>query len=155
MRAEGAAVIEVLTKAPTGWGQPTKVRNLGLVGSRFEWGGSASEETHLDPNRRWQGIPMPVGWDKARLLSGGWRTRVLVREVIMPDPDIQKLENQLPSASGSAFAAARERVLASGQSVLQSQDGVIYEVFPDGRKVPVKRIEPPSHFAPGSIFTLR
>lgn len=73
----------------------------------------------------------------------------------MADPDIQKLENLLPAASGSAFAAARERVLASGQSVLQSQDGVIYEVFPDGRKVPVKRIEPPSYFAPGTFLTLR
>jgi hypothetical protein len=73
----------------------------------------------------------------------------------MAEPDIQKLENQLPSASGSAFAAARKRVLASGQSVLQSHDGVIYEVSPDGRKVAVKRIEPPSYFAPGTIFTLR
>jgi hypothetical protein len=55
----------------------------------------------------------------------------------MSDQDIQKLESQFPAISGSAFAAARDRALASGQSVLQSQDGVIYEVFPDGRKVAV------------------
>ncbi len=71
------------------------------------------------------------------------------------DQEIQQLENQFPAVSGSAFAAARERVLASGQSVLQSQDGVIYEVFPDGRRAVVKEIEPPTHFASGSTFILR
>ena len=65
------------------------------------------------------------------------------------------MESQFPAVSGSAFAAARDLVLASGQSVLQSQDGVIYEVFPDGRRVPVKNIEPPTQFVSGSIFTIR
>jgi hypothetical protein len=73
----------------------------------------------------------------------------------MSDLDIQQLENQFPAVSGSAFAAARERVLASGQSVMHSQDGVIYEVFPDGRKAAVKRIEPPTQVISGSIFTIR
>jgi hypothetical protein len=58
----------------------------------------------------------------------------------MSDQDIQQLENQFPAGSGSAFAAARQRVLDSGQSVLQSQDGTIYEVFPDGHRVAVKRV---------------
>ena len=73
----------------------------------------------------------------------------------MSDQDIQQLESQFPAVSGPAFAAAREQVLASGQSVLQSQDGVIYEVFPDGRKVAVKKIEPPTRFVSGKIFTIR
>jgi hypothetical protein len=73
----------------------------------------------------------------------------------MSDQDIQKIESQFPAVSGSAFAAAREHVLASGQSVLQSQDGVIYEVFPDGHKVVVKNIEPPTPVVSGSIFTIR
>jgi len=73
----------------------------------------------------------------------------------MSDQDIQTLESQFPAISGSAFAAARERVLASGQSVLQSQDGVIYEFFPDGRKVTVKQIEPPVQVVSGKIFTIR
>jgi hypothetical protein len=72
----------------------------------------------------------------------------------MSDQDIQKLESQFPAVSGAAFATARDRVLASGQSVLQSQDGVIYEVFPDGRRVEVKKIEPPTQFESGKIFTL-
>jgi hypothetical protein len=73
----------------------------------------------------------------------------------MSDQEIQKLENQFPAVSGSAFAEARKQVLASGQSVLQSQDGVIYEVFPNGRRVEVKKIEPPTEVATGSTFTLR
>ncbi len=48
----------------------------------------------------------------------------------MSDQEIQNLENQFPPLSGSAFAAARERVLQSGQSVMQSENGIIYEVFP-------------------------
>jgi len=39
----------------------------------------------------------------------------------LSDQEIQQLENQFPAISGSAFADARERVLASGQSVLQSE----------------------------------
>lgn len=73
----------------------------------------------------------------------------------MSDQDLQQLENQFPAVSGSAFAEARKQVLASGQSVLQSQDGVIYEVFPDGRRVEVKKIEPPTQYITGSVFQIR
>jgi len=73
----------------------------------------------------------------------------------MSDQEIQTLENQFPAVSGAAFAAAREQVLKSGQSVLQSEQGVIYEVFPDGRRVEVKRIEPPIRFHSGRIFTIQ
>jgi hypothetical protein len=76
-------------------------------------------------------------------------------KVHLSDQDIQQLENHFPAVSGSAFAAARQRVLDSGQSVVQSQDGTIYEVFPDGHRVAVKQVEPPSHFASGSVFILR
>lgn len=69
----------------------------------------------------------------------------------MPDQesDILKLEDRFPSISGAAFAAARDRVLASGQSVLLSEQGVIYEVFPDGSRRRVKEIEPPVAVEPG------
>lgn len=71
------------------------------------------------------------------------------------DEAIEKLEDLFPQISGSAFATARAQVLASGQSVLQSEDGAIYRVFPDGRKELVKTIEPPTYVVPGSILTLR
>lgn len=69
--------------------------------------------------------------------------------------EILKLEDQFPPVSGSAFATARKMVLDSGQSVLQSEGGFIYRVFPDGKKVLVKEIEPPTQVISGSIFTLR
>lgn len=73
----------------------------------------------------------------------------------MSDQEIQTLESEFAALSGSAFAEAREKVLKSGQSVLQSEDGVIYEVFPDGRRVVVKKIEPPTKVAGGKVFTIR
>jgi hypothetical protein len=72
----------------------------------------------------------------------------------MSDQDIQILESQFPAVSGQAFATARDHVLASGQSVLQSERGTIYRVYPDGRKEVVKQIEPPTSATPGSKFTI-
>lgn len=92
---------------------------------------------------------------KSRLLREDECFIVRPERIAMSDQDIQKLENQFPTVSGSAFAHAREQVLKSGQSVLQSENGVIYEVFPDGRRVEVKRIEPPTQFKAGSIFTIK
>ncbi|MDH4477585.1 MAG: hypothetical protein QE274_14015 [Verrucomicrobiaceae bacterium] len=73
----------------------------------------------------------------------------------MSDHDIQVLESQFPAISGEAFAAAREQVLASGQSVLQAEGGFVVRVFPDGRKEVVKEIEPPTRLKSGSIYTIR
>jgi hypothetical protein len=75
----------------------------------------------------------------------------------MPDQEnsIETLENQFPAASGSAFAAAREQALASGESVLQSEQGCIYEVFPIGLRVEVKKIEPPIIVVPGRKIAIR
>jgi hypothetical protein len=75
----------------------------------------------------------------------------------MPDQetDIVKLEDQFPPASGSAFAAARQQVLASGQSVLESEDGKIFEVFPNGTKRLIKTIEPPVPVVPGQKIAIR
>lgn len=73
----------------------------------------------------------------------------------MSDQEIQVLESQFPAVSGQAFAAARERVLASGQSVLQSEGGFIYRVFPDGHKEVVKQIAPPTRVQPGTIYMIK
>jgi hypothetical protein len=71
------------------------------------------------------------------------------------DHDIEQLESEFPAVSGQAFAAAREKVLASGQSVLQAEDGVIYRVQSDGRKEKVKEIEPPTVVQIGTRYTIR
>ena len=73
----------------------------------------------------------------------------------MSDQDIQQLESQFPALSGEAFAAARRSVLASGQSVLQTEGAFLVRVFPDGRKEVVKQIEPSTPVKRGSIYTIK
>jgi hypothetical protein len=68
---------------------------------------------------------------------------------------LQDLESRFPLASGEAFAAARAEVLASGQSVLQTEGGFIVRVFPDGRKQRLKAVEAPTPVTPGTTFTIR
>ncbi len=73
----------------------------------------------------------------------------------MSDRDIQQLESEFPSLSGRAFAAARQSVLASGQSVLQTEGAFVVRVYPDGRKEVVKQIEPSTAAIPGTIYTIK
>ncbi len=68
---------------------------------------------------------------------------------------IRDLELQFPLLCGAAFTAARQQTLASGQSVLQSEQGAIYEVFLDGTRRRLKEIEPSTSVTPGSRITLR
>jgi hypothetical protein len=72
----------------------------------------------------------------------------------MSEQEIQSLESRFPAVSGQAFAAARQRVLASGQSVLQTEGSRVVRVFPDGRKEVVKAIEAPTPVKPGTILTI-
>ena len=67
----------------------------------------------------------------------------------------QDLESRYPLASSEAFAAARAEVLASGQSVLQTEGGFIVQVPPDGRKQRLKPVEAPTPVTPGTTFTIR
>jgi len=71
------------------------------------------------------------------------------------ESELERLERSFPPASVVAFASARERVLASGQSLLQVEAGAIYEVFPDGRRRFVKAVEPPIPVVAGSKIVLK
>jgi len=71
------------------------------------------------------------------------------------EKNLRFLESQLSLVSGSAFAEARRQTLAAGQSVPQTEGAVIYEVFPDGSRIERKRIEPPRHYAKGTMIELR
>lgn len=73
----------------------------------------------------------------------------------MSDQDIQELESQFPAVSGQAFAAARQQALDAGLSVLESRDGVIYEVSPDGQRKAVKQIEPLTFVEAGTKIEIR
>jgi len=57
--------------------------------------------------------------------------------------DIEFLEEHIPELAEAAVTQAYWQTLASGNSVLESDNGVIYEVFPDGTRKAVKTIEPP------------
>ena len=72
-----------------------------------------------------------------------------------PEEIIDELETKFPAMSGIAFATARNATLASGQSVLQCENGVIYEVFPDGTRQERKRIELPTPIATGTKVAIR
>lgn len=57
---------------------------------------------------------------------------------------IQYLEAHIPELAESAVTQAYWQALAAGSSVLESENGVIYEVFPDGTRNILKNIEPPT-----------
>lgn len=50
-----------------------------------------------------------------------------------PEQTMRFLEEHIPELAESAVTQAYWQALASGSSVLESENGVIYEVFPDGR----------------------
>lgn len=62
---------------------------------------------------------------------------------------IDELESSFPALSGSVFETARKQALASGQDVVQSENGRLYKVSPDNKKVPIKNIEPPTRMVSG------
>lgn len=78
-----------------------------------------------------------------------------VEAQVKQEHDIELLENQFPSMSGMAFDAAFKQTIASGLSVLQSHDGIIYEISPDGSRRQIKRIEPPTRVVSGHKITMR
>ena len=77
-------------------------------------------------------------------------------ELGMPDQEnnIENLEISFLATSGSAFASARESILARGLSILQSEQGCIYEVDANGKRILVKTIEPPISVQSGSKITI-
>lgn len=73
----------------------------------------------------------------------------------MSDQEIQNLENEFPAMSGRAFSAARKRVLASGQAVMQAENGFLVREFPDGRKETVKAMRPLLKVRAGTVLPIR
>ncbi|MBF0136787.1 MAG: hypothetical protein H7833_16385 [Magnetococcus sp. DMHC-1] len=60
----------------------------------------------------------------------------------LSEKSIRFLEKQIPDLAEAAVTQAYWQALASGNSVLASDDGMIYEVFPDGSRKIVKAITP-------------
>jgi hypothetical protein len=68
----------------------------------------------------------------------------------MQEREIQYLEEHIPELAESAVTQAYWQSLAAGNSVLESENGIIYERFPDGSSQMVKEIEPPTSVAIGA-----
>ena len=60
----------------------------------------------------------------------------------MTEKAMDYLEAQIPEMAVMALKQAYWDALASGNSVLISEDGKLLEVFPDGTRKFVKKIEP-------------
>lgn len=78
-------------------------------------------------------------------------------ESTMPNSEkaMQFLEEHIPELAQSAVTQAYWQALASGSSVLQSENGAIYEVFPDGTRKLIKTTTPPTVVAIGETRVLR
>ena len=63
------------------------------------------------------------------------------------------LEGHIPELAESAVTQAYWQALASGNSVLESENGNVFEVFPDGTRRLVKSNPPPTPMMPGASRT--
>ena len=71
-----------------------------------------------------------------------------------PEQTLDYLEQQIPSLSAAAVEVAYWQALASGQAVLVSGEGGIYQAFPDGTRKLVKTMEQPLSVPVGTRLRL-
>lgn len=69
--------------------------------------------------------------------------------------EIEKSEDQIPGLAELAVKKAYEDAMNAGQSVLTAESGCIIEVFPDGSRREIKRIEPATPVTRGQIMQVR
>ena len=62
--------------------------------------------------------------------------------IVLDEEQMEQLEQQFPPLAGAAFAAARSEALAAGFSVMETQDAILWEVFPDGTRRAIKPVAP-------------
>lgn len=67
---------------------------------------------------------------------------------------ITYLEEHIPEMAELALKQAYWNALASGHSVLISENGKLVEIFPDGKKKFIKSLPPRIPVTPGTKYTL-
>ncbi len=67
---------------------------------------------------------------------------------------IQAMENAFPALASVAFSSAHEQALAFGLTLVQSENGTLFEVHPDGSKIVVDTIAPPVSVTAGQKIRL-
>lgn len=60
----------------------------------------------------------------------------------MTEASMRFLEEHIPDLADAAVKQAYWQALATGSSVLVSEDGELVEIFPDGTRKVVKQLEP-------------
>lgn len=73
----------------------------------------------------------------------------------MNEESIRFLEEYIPELAELALKQAYWKALASGSSVLQSENGFLVEVHPDGTRKIIKELPPSTPVKPGTRLELR
>lgn len=67
----------------------------------------------------------------------------------LSEEEMSYLEEHIPELANVAFKQAYWAALASGSSVLVSENGDLMEVFPDGKHKFIKHLDPAINVTPG------
>ncbi len=65
------------------------------------------------------------------------------------EKELDYLEEHIPELAEVAFKQAYWAALASGSTVLMSEDGNLVEIFPDGKRKTIKPLPPSTAVTPG------
>jgi hypothetical protein len=73
----------------------------------------------------------------------------------LTEKEIQNLEEQFPYIAEASARQAYWEALSSGSSVLVVENEEVVEVFPNGRRVAIQKIEPRISIKKGTKFEIK
>ena len=73
----------------------------------------------------------------------------------LSEKELDYLEEHIPELAEAAFKQAYWAALASGSSVLMSENGNLVEVFPDGTRKIIKPLPPSTPVTPGQKLSIQ
>lgn len=71
------------------------------------------------------------------------------------DDDRDMVNKRIAKLAHEAFSQAYKEALESEDGVVAAEDGVLYQVFKDGRKIKIKDLPPRIKIDPKKTYTLR
>ena len=72
----------------------------------------------------------------------------------MTEESMRFLEEHIPDLADAAVKQAYWQALATGSSVLVSEEDALVEIFPDGNRKVLKQLEPQTEIIPGQRLEL-
>lgn len=72
----------------------------------------------------------------------------------LTEEEMTFLEEQIPELASGAFKQAYLAALATGSSVLMSENGNLVEIFPNGKRKFIKKLPPSAPVIPGQIIKI-